>query len=77
MAIRHYLKVREMAARESESETAEALWHLLECVQPISTEAVERLLKLGFKPPPVTEVEIAPVDLGQYYCLLAEREVAV
>jgi hypothetical protein len=77
VASRHYLKILEMAARDSESGTDEALRHLLDCGQPISAEAVERLLKLGFRPAPVTEVEIVPVDLGQYDCLLVEREVAV
>lgn len=77
VASKHYLKILEMAARDSESGTDEALRHLLDCGQPISVEAVERLLKLGFRPAPATEVEIVPVDLGQYDCLLAEREVAV
>jgi len=77
VASKQYLKILEMAARHSESGTDEALRHLLDCGQPISVEEVERLLKLGFRPVPVTEVEIVPVDLGQYDGLLAEREVAV
>jgi transposase len=77
VASKQYLKILEMAARESESGTDEALRHLLDRGQAISAEAVERLLKLGFRPVPVTEVEIIPVDLGQYDGLLAEREVAV
>jgi hypothetical protein len=77
VASKQYLKILEMAARESESGTDEALRHLLDCGQPISAEEVERLLKLGFRPVPVTEVEIIPVDLGEYDGLLAEREVAV
>jgi hypothetical protein len=76
VASKHYLKILEMAARESESGTDEALRHLLDRGQAISAEAVERLLKLGFRPAPVTEVEIVPVDLRQYDGLLAEREVA-
>jgi hypothetical protein len=77
VASKQYLKILEMAARDSESGTDEALRHLLDCGQAISAEAVEQLLKLGFRPVPVTEVEIIPVDLGQYDGLLAEREVAV
>jgi len=77
VASKQYLKILEMAARDSESGTDEALRDLLARGQVISAEAVERLLKLGFRPVPVTEVEIVPVDLGQYDGLLAEREVAV
>ena len=75
-ASKEYLKILQLAAQEGESKTDEALRQLLETVQSISVPAVEQLIESGTRMAPVTQVEIGPIDLGQYDRLLGSWEVA-
>ncbi|HSC01007.1 MAG TPA: IS21 family transposase [Burkholderiaceae bacterium] len=74
-AAKEYLKILECAAQESEARVEDALRMLLEQgEQEISAAAVEALLK-ATNIPPVTAVEVAPVDLAQFDALFAGTEV--
>lgn len=65
-ANKEYLNILNLAAMESEERTDEVLHYLLEHERPITFEAVEYLVKKGFRIKPVTEVEVTQVDLCQY-----------
>ncbi len=70
---REYLKVLYLAARENETQVEGALRMLMDGEKPVSAAAVDALVKSGTKPPPVTEVRIAPVQLADYDALRADR----
>ena len=72
-----YLRILELAAKETEFGVDQALRHLLDEGQPLSVEAVEALVRNGQQViPPATAITVAPVNLADYDTLLAEREVA-
>jgi hypothetical protein len=72
-----YLRILELAAKETEFGVDQALRHLLDEGQPISVAAVEALVRHGQQViPPATAITVAPVNLADYDTLLAEREVA-
>ena len=74
-AARAYLKILELAAKESESGVDDALRWLMDQDQPISFDAVEVLLMTNQSIPEVTDVEIDAVDLSLYDSLLQAVEV--
>jgi len=51
-----------------------ALKHLLDRAQVPLAEAVEALLSAQTRPSPVTQVDVAPVDLSAYDALLLRKE---
>jgi hypothetical protein len=74
-ASREYLAILKLAARETESGVDEALRLLLEREEPITADAVVRIVAGGEAAAPVTAVAIEAVDLSCYDTLLAEAEV--
>jgi hypothetical protein len=77
-AVKAYLSILHLAARETEIGTDEALRHLLNEGQPISFEAVETLVRRGQEIPSATQVTVEPVDLAGYDTLMASsQEVAL
>lgn len=69
-ADREYLALLLLAARETEQGVDDALRLLLSTEQPLTTAAVEALVRSGRVLPPATAVAIAPVDLAAYDTLL-------
>lgn len=76
IADREYLKILQLAARESEVGVDDVLRHILHTGEPVSAEVVEELLRQGQRIPPATAIEVAPVDLDAYDSLLTLVEVA-
>ena len=74
-AAREYLKILDLAAKESESGVDDALRWLLDQDQPISFDAVEVILITNQRIPEATDVEIDAVDLSLYDTLLEAVEV--
>jgi transposase len=75
-AAKEYLRILELAAKESQARVEDALRMLLEQeASEISAEAVERLLVEVERIPPVTVVNVAPVDLSSFDQLYTGREV--
>jgi len=69
-ASREYLKILELAARDSESGVDDALRLLMNEGRATTALAVEEILESGRKPAPATEVHITAVDLSRYDSLL-------
>jgi len=74
-AAREYLKILDLAAKESESGVDDALRWLMDQDQPISFDAVEVILITKQSLPEATAVEIDAVDLSLYDTLLEAVEV--
>jgi hypothetical protein len=72
---KEYLKILDLAAKESEAGVDDALRWLMDQDQPISSDAVEVILVTNQRIPQITEVEIDEVDLGLYDNLLVATEV--
>jgi hypothetical protein len=71
---REYLKILHLAAMRNEAAVDYALGALIEEEQPITIEAVERIMDSLEQIPSPTEVAIEKVDLGAYDALLSLRE---
>ena len=69
-AAKGYLKILELAAKESESLVEAAIGHLCDSDQAVSFEAVEALVQGGQKLLAPTAVRVDEVDLGAYDQLL-------
>jgi hypothetical protein len=74
-ASKEYLKILELAAKQSEARVEDALRMLLGNGESegIHSQAVEALLVEAERIPAVTSVEIAPVDLASFDALYRER----
>jgi Mu transposase, C-terminal domain len=72
-----YLKLLELAAHENETLVNETLRFFIRQAGPIDVRVVEERVKARLRPPAVTEVEIAPVDLRMYDQLLEYQEALV
>lgn len=72
---KEYLKILNLAAKESESGVDDALRWLMDQDQPISSDAVEAIVMTNQRIPKITDVEIDEVDLGLYDNLLVSAEV--
>jgi len=68
-ANKHYVKLLELAAQESQSRVQSALKTLIDHDHPVSFEVVEAMV-LSHKPEPTPDVFVAAVDLGVYDRLL-------
>jgi hypothetical protein len=75
-AVKAYLSILYLAARETETGVDEALRHLLNQGQPIRFEAVETLVRGSQNIPSATQVTVEPVDLASYDTLLMSVEEA-
>ena len=71
---REYLRLLQLAAKETQAGVDAALRTLLDQERPVSTAAVERLLRAATAIRPATEVRVTPVDLRRYDRLLASPE---
>jgi hypothetical protein len=76
-AVKAYLRILHLAARETEAGVDQALRHLLNQGRPICFEAAEALVRRDEEIPPATQVMIEPVDLTDYDALMTRQEVAV
>ncbi len=74
-AVKQYLRILNLAAKENESAVDDALRYLLNQEEPITAEAVEKLTLSSQRLPKATEIQIAPVDLLVYDALLNTAEV--
>ncbi len=74
-AHKEYLQILRLASHETETGVDDALRILIGAEQPITAQSVETLVKSGQTPPPVTDVQIDPVDLGLYDGLLDGPEL--
>jgi hypothetical protein len=72
-ASKEYLKILELAAKQSEARVEDALRVLLGNGTTLDSQAVEALLMEAERIPPVTAVEIAAVDLASFDALYRER----
>lgn len=73
-AAKDYLRILELAAKESEAGVDAALAPLLERGGPLTPTAVEEQLRRDLGLPRAMEVVIAPVDLSTYDLLLEDKE---
>ncbi len=74
-AVKEYLQILNLAAKESESGVDDSLRYLLNQEAPITAEAVEKLTLSSQCLPKATEIRIAPVNLLVYDALLHATEV--
>jgi hypothetical protein len=74
---KQYLQLLELAAQESETLVNETLRFCLSQAGPLDVKMVAERVKAGLRPPAVTEIEIAPVDLRVYDQLLEYQETLV
>jgi hypothetical protein len=74
---KQYLKLLELAAQENETLVNETLRFFISQASPIDVGVVAERVKARLRPPAVTEIEIAPVDLRIYDQLLEYEEVLV
>lgn len=70
-ADKQYLKILELAAKQSQSLVEAAIGHLADQQQAISFEAVEALVQSGQQVPEPTAVRVQEVDLSAYEQLLS------
>jgi hypothetical protein len=70
-ADRQYLKILELAARQSQALVEAAIGHLAQAQQPMSAEAIEALVRSGSCPPAPPAGQVAEVDLLSYDALLS------
>jgi len=70
-ADKEYLRVLELAARESESGVDDAIRHLLATGEPITADAIKAIVLSGREIPPPTDVHVQTPDLAAYDELLA------
>lgn len=74
---KQYLKILELAARESEVIVNDSLRFLINCGGEISFAVVEKMVKSQQQPPAITEVNVEEIDLTMYDQLLEYQEVLV
>jgi len=71
---KHYLKILELAAKESETLVNESLRFLVNHGNEIDSEIVKAMVESGLQTPAVTDVEVEQVDLRIYDQLLEYQE---
>jgi len=71
-ANKQYIKILELAAKESESLVQSTLKTLIDNNNPVSFEVVEAMVKSETAADAVTDVYVADIDLGFYDSLLEE-----
>lgn len=75
-AVKEYLQILNLAAKESESGVDDSLGYLLNQEEPITADAVKKIVLSSQHLPKATEIQIAPVNLLVYDALLHATEVA-
>jgi len=70
---KEYLKILELAAKESETGVDEALHHMLNSDEPVSADVVEALVKAERELPSPRQVRVCPVCLADYDLLFCEE----
>jgi hypothetical protein len=73
-AVKEYLRILQLAARESQDKVNALLRELLSQEHTISAADIGARLSLGADPPPVTDVHITPIRLDVYDELLTSGE---
>ena len=71
-ANKQYLKILELAAKESQSLVQSALKTLIDNANPVSFEMIEAMVASDSQPDTIADVTIADVDFGIYDSLLEE-----
>jgi len=74
-AVREYLKILRMAAKQSETGVDDALRALFGQDRPITPEAVEEFVRREEEVPAVTEVAVETADLESFDDLFTNKEV--
>jgi hypothetical protein len=74
---KQYLKILELAAKESQTVVNESLRFLIHHGNELYFEIVEAMVTSRLQPPPITEIEVDQVDLRIYDQLLEHQEVLV
>jgi hypothetical protein len=74
-AVRKYLELLRMAARESEAEVDDALRSLLEADQPVTLRAVQQRLTQALPGPPATDVTVCQPDLEAFDLLFDDASL--
>lgn len=73
----HYLKILELAAKESETAVDKALAYMFTENTPISFNTVARLIESGHEDYDVKDVAVDDIDIAIYDTLLCQRSVTV
>jgi len=71
---KHYLKILELAAKESETLVNESLRFLVNRGNEMDSKIVKAMVKSGLQPPAVTDVDVEQIDLTIYDQLLEYQE---
>ena len=71
---KHYLKILELAAKQSEALVNESLRFLVNHGNQIDSDIVKAMVNSGLQPPAVTDVEVGQIDLTVYDQLLEYQE---
>jgi hypothetical protein len=77
VAAREYLKILELAARDSEDAVRDALRVAIDGNEPISFEAVKRAVETHQEPPSITDVSVEPPNLNDFDSLLEHPDMEV
>jgi|MTBAKSStandDraft_2_1061841.scaffolds.fasta_scaffold28837_1 transposase len=71
---KEYLLILKLAAKENEAMVDDALRSMIDRDRSISADSVEKLVRSGQQPEPVTDIKISAVALHAYDCLLSGSE---
>ncbi|MHC4883247.1 MAG: hypothetical protein ACYTEN_04970 [Planctomycetota bacterium] len=71
---KQYLKILELAAKESQTAVNESLRYLINHADGIDIETVEQMVESEQQPPAVTDVFVGSIDIDGYDCLLESAE---
>jgi len=71
---KQYLKVLELAAKESQTAVNESLRFLIHQGNEVHFKIVEAMVRSQLQPPPITDIEVDQVDLRIYDQLLEHQE---
>ncbi len=77
VAVREYLKILQLAARDSQDAVQDALRLAIEDNLPISSKSVRLAVEQHQLAPPVTEINIEPPDLKEFDSLLQYPDMEV
>jgi hypothetical protein len=72
---KQYLKILELAAKESQTAVNESLRFLIHNGNEIHFDIVEAMVTSSLRPPAITDIEVDQVDLRIYDQLLEHQEV--
>jgi hypothetical protein len=70
VAVRHYLEILQLAARESQDAVQDALRHQITSGQSIDVDLVRQMVSEAIEIKPVTDVDVAPPNLNDFDDLL-------